>query len=194
MEVKPSDKGRFSRDRSGSQSSQAYSSNYYGRGSHRNFRKNSIPTRQYSRSHQMEDSFTLQDNSADAHKNRSGNRSPLPTGFQSHLKESPPYTVPIPAEQLHSSISEIFQHQSALDRLRATQMPLDPIDNCFSGNRKSNGSHEKSLSNKKENFPMKEDSQGIIPVTTLKKEQVDTFFKESKHSYHKDREGLPQQK
>ena len=195
LEVKLSDKSKFSRDRSGSQSSQTYNSNNSGRGGHRNFRKNSTSSRQHSRSHQMGDAIKSQDNSPDVHKNRSGTRSPLATDFQALLKESPPYTMPIPLEQLHSSISEILQHQSALDRLQAAQMPLDPIDNYSSGSRKLNGPlHEKARSNKKENSPMKEDYKSTTPLYTLKTEQVDILSNENMHRSHKSKERLTQDK
>ena len=133
----------------------------------------------------MGDTIKSQDNSPDAYKNRSGTRSPLTTGFQAQLNGSPPYTMPIPVEQLHSSISEILQHQSALERLRVTQTPLEPIDNYSGGNRKSTGPlHDRPRSNMKENSPIRENSNSATPAVTPIKEQVDVLLKESKHCRH----------
>lgn len=177
--MKIPDKGRTSRDRSGSQSSQYYqgqNSNYQVRHNPRNFRKNSISNRAYNRAynHPYRDGNAVesQDGSPNAHRYQSADRSPLTTGFQAQLEVSPPFAVPVSVENLHSSISEILQHQSAMERLRLAQMPLEPIDNYSGGNRKSNGpQHEKPRWNK-ENSPVKNSPKDTTPVVTPTKEQI----------------------
>jgi hypothetical protein len=186
------DKNKPSRDRSGSQSGHAYySSNYQGRNNHRNFRKNSTSTRQYSRSHPTGDTIKSQNNSPDAHKHWSGTRSP-PTQAQS--TGSLPYTVPIPVEQLHSSISEIMQHQSALERLRLAQMPLEPIDNYYGGNRKVTGPPpDNSRWTKKENSPAKDGLKNTTPAVTPNKEPVDIYSDGNNNIGYKSKEGFKQE-
>jgi hypothetical protein len=79
--------------------------------------------------------------------------------------------MPIPAEQLHSSIAEVLQHQSAIDRL--AQMPLDSVGNNSHRSRKAaEGVHEKSQWRKKENSPIKNESKNATPMTTPNKEQL----------------------
>lgn len=192
MEVKLPDKYRTSRDRSGSQSSQTFypshNSNYPVRRNNRNPRKNSTSSRQYNRPHRTGDDVKSQDNSPEAHRYQSGNRSPLTSSFQSQLCVSPPFSAPAQVENFHSSISEIMQHQSAMERLRLAQMPLEPIINYSGGNRKSDGPfYEKSRWNK-ENSPVKDDHKNTALVVTPKKEHAGIYSVENSNNANKVKE------
>lgn len=192
MEVKAAvEKNKTLRDRSGSQAGQTYyNSNYQGRNNNRNYRKNSTSTRQYSRCYQNGDTIKSQDNSPDAHKHWSVTRSAL---TQTQSTAPLPYTVPIPVEQLHSSISEIMQHQSALERLRLSQMPLEPIENYY-GNRKVTWpAADNSQWTKKENSPAKDGLENTTPSVTSNKEPVDINSDESNNiRYRSKEEGFKQ--
>ena len=192
LEVKLPDKSRFLRDRSGSQSSQTYSShslNHQGRFNHRTFRKNSTSSRQHSHSHQFRDPIRFQDNSPDAHTEFS-------PGFQAQSKGPLPYAIPIPVEQLQSTLSEIMQHQSALERLRLAQAPLEPIEHYSGGNRKSNGPlYENPGFNNKENSPVKGASKNTTPEVTPKKDQVGIYSDCNNNNGHSgNEEGFKQHK
>jgi hypothetical protein len=191
LEVKIPDKSKLLRDRSGSQSSQTYSShslNHQGRFNHRTVRTNSASSRQHNHPHQIRDPIKSHNNSPEAHKQFS-------PGFKAHPNGPLPYSVPIPAEQLRSTLSEIMQHQSALERLRFAQVPLEPIEHYSGGNRTSNGPlYEKSGFNKKENSPVKDVSKNTTPEITPKKEQVGIFSGGSNNNgYSGNNEGFKQQ-
>jgi hypothetical protein len=175
LEVKLPEKNyKFSRDRSDSQSSQSYSNynpTHPGRHNPRGFRKNSVSSRQYNRPYQTVEGAKYADNSPDAFKHHSGPHNPHSHAPQIQGMGPPPYTMPIPFEHLHSSISEIMQHHTALDRLIVTQMPLEQVDHYSGGNRKSTGPpYEKFGFNRKENSPVKSASKNTTPDVTPKKE------------------------
>lgn len=74
-------------------------------------------------------------------------------------------------------MSEIMQHQTALDRVLVAQMPLEPVDHYSGGNRKSTGpQHEPFGGSKKENSPMRPVSKDTTPDVTPKKEGLQSHM------------------
>jgi hypothetical protein len=173
LDVQIPAKTRQPKNQSGSQSSQHPQPNDPDRNSSRYPPKNPAQPRRDNRARPTSDFVKSQAASSDAEGNHSEAQSPLTPGFQPQLMGPPSSAMSIPAEQLRSSLSEV--HQSAMDRLA-----LESISNLSFKDRNVNRSpHEKPQVNKKENYPLKDESSNATPAATSEEEQPDIYSGET---------------